>query len=185
MTHSHNFKDISGEIFGNLTVISYSYTNKYRKSVWLCKCKCGNTIETVKSNLINGHTLSCGCLRLERLRQKCVRHGMRGTRFYNIWKGIKTRCYNKNRKEYFDYGGRGIKMSDKWLEFNNFKEDMLDLYNKHVEKFGESNTSIDRINVNGNYCKKNCRWATSSEQNSNKRNEMICRIIQKNTEHNL
>ena len=86
---------------------------------------------------------------------------MSTTRFYKIWKGIKTRCYNKNYREFKYYGGRGIKMCDRWHKFENFRDDMLVSY--------KDTLSIDRIDFNGDYTLDNCRWATPSEQCLNKR----------------
>lgn len=92
---------------------------------------------------------------------------MSKTRFYKIWKGIFTRCYNKNYKLFKDYGGRGIKVSDEWHKFENFRDDMLAEY--------KDDLSIERIDNNGNYCKENCRWATKEEQNRNKRMHKLTR----------
>lgn len=86
---------------------------------------------------------------------------MSSTRFYKIWKGMSTRCYNKNYKLFRDYGGRGIKICDRWHKFENFKKDMFKTYRDDL--------SIERVNNNGNYCKNNCKWATRLEQNRNKR----------------
>ncbi|MGH7974979.1 MAG: hypothetical protein ACREBR_05610 [bacterium] len=92
------------------------------------------------------------------------KHGEGKTRFYIIWAGMKTRCLNKNTSYYNRYGGRGIKMCDRWLSFLNFKDDMYQLYLDHVKEFGESSTSLDRKDVNKNYELSNCKWATNSEQ---------------------
>ena len=91
---------------------------------------------------------------------------MAKTRFYKIWKGMVARC---NRKQDHLYGGRGITYCERWKEFLNFKEDMYESYQKHVEEFGERDTTLDRIDVNGNYHKENCRWATWDTQSKNKR----------------
>lgn len=96
-------------------------------------------------------------------------HGMAQTRFYNIWCGINTRCFNKNVKIFKYYGNRGIKVCKRWQVFINFRDDMYKSYLKHVKEFGENNTSIDRINNNGNYSFNNCKWNTTKEQVRNRR----------------
>lgn len=94
---------------------------------------------------------------------------MRSTRFYRVWSDMKTRCLNKNYRLFKDYGGRGIAICERWLRFEGFRDDLLRKYNRHVKMFGEKNTSIERINNDGNYDPKNVRWATRVEQNRNKR----------------
>lgn len=85
---------------------------------------------------------------------------MTGTKIFRIWAEMKSRCLNKNRKDYKNYGNRGIKICDEWMKFENFYEDMGN-YPK--------GKSIDRIDNNKGYCKKNCKWSTRIEQNNNKR----------------
>ena len=87
---------------------------------------------------------------------------MVGTRFYRIWKGIKNRIYQPTELNYKFYGGKGIKTN--WDKFQDFKDDMYKSYVKHCKKFGEKDTTINRIDSKGNYCKKNCDWATWKEQ---------------------
>ena len=94
-------------------------------------------------------------------------HRMSKTRFYKIWKGIFTRCYNKNYKLYKDYGGRGIIVCEKWHKFENFRDDMLSSY--------DDSKSIERVDNDGIYEPENCKWATRQEQNRNKRMHKLTR----------
>lgn len=103
------------------------------------------------------------------MREKQTKHGMSGTRFYRIWTAMNTRCSNKNDKFYSIYGGRGIKVSERWRDFMGFKDDMLKSYLEHAKLHGEERTSLDRINPDGNYEPSNCRWATPLEQVRNRK----------------
>ena len=84
--------------------------------------------------------------------------------FYARWQNMKTRCLNKNRKDWPNYGGRGIKICNSWINFPNFKQDMYDTFVEHYINHGAKNTTLDRIDVNKGYYKNNCRWATKQEQ---------------------
>ena len=94
---------------------------------------------------------------------------MKWTRFYKIWEGMKHRCLCVNATSYKYYGARGIEVCKSWLEFTNFRDDMYEDYLKHVKEYGEKETSIDRMDNDGNYEKKNCQWATWDEQAKNSR----------------
>jgi hypothetical protein len=96
-------------------------------------------------------------------------HGLSKSKFWNKWVSMRARCNNKNNSNYKNYGGRGILVCSHWMEFENFKNDMYISYMKHCVQFGEKETSIDRIDNNGNYELSNCKWSTKSEQMKNRR----------------
>lgn len=162
MPRAHNFKDRKGEIFGRLTVIELSKKSKPKKIYWKCLCQCGNIIDVLSNSLISGNTKSCGCLRSELVSNKYSTHKKSTSSEYYTYYSMISRCYNKNNNVYQYYGGRGIKVCDRWLKsFENFYKDMGDKPSpKH---------SIDRINNNGDYEPNNCKWATQSEQTINSR----------------
>ena len=167
-------KDLKGKVFSRLTVIKFDRM-KNGKTYWIVQCKCKNVISVLSSNLVSGHTRSCGCLKSEVCSNVNKIHGLEGTRFYKIWQGMKQRCLNLDNPSYPRYGGIGIKVCTRWIEsFENFRDDLYSSYLKHIEKFGEKDTTIDRWpNVSGNYEPGNVRWATLEEQARNKRNSSL------------
>lgn len=164
-----NFNEIIGKDYGRLKVIEYVGRNDKGHPIVRCMCSCGNEYVGNYYPIRHGNTSSCGCYRSDYVANKNKTHGLRYSPIYKVWVCIKGRCYNKNNKDYRYYGAVGIGMSHEWFEsFENFYNDMFQSYLDHVEKYGKSNTSLDRIDPNKGYSKDNCRWATWKEQNDSK-----------------
>lgn len=165
--------DIHGQKFYRLEVVKFEGVVEHN-AMWKCVCDCGNTVVVKGSHLRDKNTKSCGCYMIEKLKKINTTHGKSKTPLYVLYRGLVARCLNKNHSAYYRYGGRGIKVCDRWLKYENFYEDMEEGYTKHCEVYGRSDTSIDRVNNNGDYCKDNCKWVTRTEQQSNtRRNKFI------------
>lgn len=150
-------KDLTGLHFGRLTVLERVENDKHRNARWLCVCDCGEKTVVVGSDLQKGNTQSCGCIHKESVAKINASHGGSQTRLHRIWRGIKTRCYNPQSRVYRWYGARGITICDEWRDnFAAFQEWALS------HGYAE-NLTIDRIDVDGNYCPENCQWLTRSE----------------------
>ena len=160
--------NLSGQTFKWLTVLNKDPNPpKYNNTYWIYKCHCNVIISASTYDLRKGIKTSCGCMTSELRKKASTKHGDFGTKFYNVWDSMKSRCLNKNHKFYLDYGGRGILVHNNWLDYQNFKNDMYQLYLEH--KQNNTSTQLDRINNNGNYELSNCKWSTRKEQNNNKR----------------
>jgi len=158
--------NLTGFKNNNLTALEIVGKTKQGRMLWKCLCDCGKETIVSSSCIKRGTIKSCGCI----INKNKITHNMSKTRFYNTYSHIIQRCNNINNKDYKNYGERGIKVCDRWLEsFENFRDDMYEKYLEHCKDFGEKDTSIDRIDVDGNYELNNCRWATTEEQNYNQR----------------
>lgn len=162
-----NYKDLTGNKYNMLTVLR-RLPNRGNNAVWECRCDCGNITKVTSGNLKNGSVKSCGCLRLK---STSTTHNKSNSRLYRIWAAMKQRCYNEDYVAYKNYGGRGISICDEWVNsFENF-------YDWAINNGYSDSLSIERINVNDNYCPSNCTWVTLTEQAQNRR---TCYMFQYN-----
>ena len=155
--------NLTGKTFSFLTVLNRSKDRGNGKKPvvkWVCKCVCGKIVTVKSDSLLSGHTVSCGC--------KKIKHGYANKeRLYQTWKNMRKRCFNPNDNRWENYGGRGITICQEWNDYKIFRKWAMDNgYN--------DNLTIDRIDVNGNYCPENCRWADAKIQANNvSRNRII------------
>ena len=162
-------RELSGMQFGRITVLNVAYIKKGHK-YYNCVCECGNAKVISGSHLASGASKSCGCMVGIRNIERFTTHGQSKSRLYRIWRGIKNRCLNPNDTNYPYYGGRGITISDEWL--NNFEAFQAWSQNNGYDE----SLTIDRIDVNGNYEPNNCRWVNRKVQARNKRDNHLVTI---------
>ena len=157
-----NDPEMIGTRFGKLVVVSFAGMNVHGKRIWNCKCDCGGATITPTGDLRSGKALACSCVRNKKTARLKLKHGLWGTPEYRTWMLIKRRCCNKNCVEYPDYGGRGIRVCERWSDsFESFLEDMG---KRPIGRY-----SIERVDVNGNYCPDNCVWMELKYQSRNTR----------------
>lgn len=175
------FLDLVGKKYGRLLVKekigSIEYKPKRKRIYWLCQCDCGNEVEKHSTDLRSSKVKSCGCLQMETMianGKMGSKHNMVKSLEYKSWQGMKDRCLNKHCKDYRNYGARGIKVCKEWRQsFESFYADMGDR--------PTPTHSLDRINNDGNYEPKNCRWSTPSQQMRNRTvslPENVTRVIE-------
>lgn len=150
-------KDVTDLKFGRLTVVGYIGSSPSKGARWLCICECGGETISRSNSLKSGHTMSCGCLILETVRK----HQDSKSSEYRTWDAMKRRCYNPSTKHFEHYGGRGIKVCDRWRgSYSNFLADM--------GRRPSPKHSLDRIDNDGDYELSNCRWTLQTIQIRNR-----------------
>ena len=161
------FIDLTGQRFGRLVVLERAENDKRGNAKWLCQCDCGNKKIIMGQSLRAGKTRSCGCLLSEcskiRLSNIATKHGYSGTKIYGVYRAMVERCTKPQNKSFKNYGGRGIAVCDEWLK------DRERFFNWAMANGYKEGLQIDRIDVNGNYCPENCRFATNKVNANNLR----------------
>ena len=153
LRHRSRAHDLTGQVFGRLTVLGRAENQRPGRAMWTCECSCGNTTVVPAPHLTKGETKSCGCLQRT--------HGESKTRTYHIWKVMRQRCRDPKATGYQHYGGRGISVCQRWQDYSAFIQDLGQ---------APDGLTIDRINNDGDYEPGNCRWVSRKVQGNNKSN---------------
>lgn len=164
------FKDITGQRFGRLTVIRFlpRAERENPRRTWLCRCDCGNECQVSAGKLTIGHTTSCGCAVVDHIANVNKKYAHRDRRLYQVWRAMLQRCYDKNGREYHNYGGRGIEVCESW------RDDGFDAFYEWATSNGyKPGLTIDRIDTDGGYSPENCRWISNERQQNNKRTNTV------------
>lgn len=170
------FRDLTGNVFERLTVLSREGKNKHGGILWNCICSCGAICVVNGDSMKSGITKSCGCLKAK-LGGATRQQGS----LYKTWRAMMRRCYESNHHAFASYGGRGIYVCEQWYDYLTFENDLI--INLGVKPLG---LELDRVNNDGPYSPDNCKWSTKSEQALNRRNSWITRrenISKKKGEH--
>lgn len=155
---ARRLEDLTGRKFGKLTAISISGKSSRGRIMWDCICDCGNETIVSANNLKSSQVISCGCAYYSSNKT----HGMSNTKLYDEWTLMKYRCSYKGSSSYKNYGARGITVCKEWLD------DFMNFYNWAMKNGYREGLSLERKDVNGNYCPENCCWIEKKEQANNK-----------------